>query len=416
MQPPDDRVPSVVSLPGDDIEVIEPGVGAADETSAEHEGEARAHATGDNDVIDLTTVDDEMVDEAPATDVDGAGATTGTSATHEGGALAHATRFDGAGATTGISATHEGDVLAHATDVDGAGAAAGISATHEGEVLAHATDVDGAGATAGTSATHEGDVLAHATRVIDPRIRARRIAVAREQGRRRLRVVLVVLTVFVVIGTGWLVVQSPMLDVDHIVVTGIPPERVAAVIAASGVHRRDPLLLVSTGAVERRVEAVPGIGSVRVVRKLPGTLRISASEQGVALWARVPGGVALIGFDGRVQRVAIAVPPHVIELRGLTRVPDPGQKIPHIAVVTVMSQLPPVFAARVGAISAANAGDVRLYLVTGGEVRLGDLSSVHDKGVVAESVIENQACALAYVDVHSISNPVALPAPGATCN
>ncbi len=274
----------------------------------------------------------------------------------------------------------------------------------------------GAGATTDISATHDGDVHAHATRLIDPRIRARRVAVAREQGRRRLRVVLVALTLFVVLGSGWLVVQSPLLDVDHIVVTGIPPERVAAVIAASGVHRRDPLLLVSTGAVERRVEQVAGIGSVRVSRELPGTIHISASEQGVALWARVPGGVALIGFDGRVQRIAIAVPPHVIELRGLTRVPDPGEKIPRVAVVTVMSQLPPVFAARIGAISAASAGDVRLYLVTGGEVRLGDLESAHEKGVVAEAVIERMACALTYVDVRSISNPVALPAPGATCN
>ena len=164
-----------------------------------------------------------------------------------------------------------------------------------------------------------------------------------------------------------------MLDVDHIVVTGVPPERVAAVIAASGVHRRDPLLLVSTGAVERRVEQVPGIGSVRVARELPGTLHIAASEQGVALWARVPGGVALIGFDGRVQRVALSVPPHVRELRGLARVPEPGKTIPHVAVVTVMSQLPPTFATRVGAISAVSAGDVRLYLIVGGEVRLGDL-------------------------------------------
>jgi cell division protein FtsQ len=297
----------------------------------------------------------------------------------------------------------------------GAGAAAVISAAHDGEAHAHATRLTGAGAAAVISAAHDGEAHAHATRLIDPRIRARRIAVAREQGRRRLRVVLVVLSVFVVFGSAWLVVQSPLLDVDHIVVTGIPPERVAAVIAASGVHRRDPLLLVSTGAVERRVEQVPGIGSVRVTRQLPGTLRISASEQGAALWARVPGGVALIGFDGRVQSIAPAVPLHVLELRGLAHVPAPGKKIPYIAIVTVKSQLPPNFAARIGAISAASAGDVRLYLVTGGEVRLGDLSSVHDKGAVAESVIERMACALTYVDVRSISNPVALPAPGATC-
>jgi cell division septal protein FtsQ len=253
--------------------------------------------------------------------------------------------------------------------------------------------------------------------LVDPRIRARRIAVAREQGRRRLRVLLVVLSVFVVVGTAWLLVVSPILDVDHIVVVGVPPERVAEVIAASGVRRGDPLLLVSTSAVAKRIEKVPGIGSVHVSRVLPGTLRISAREQGVALWARVPtGGVALVGYDGRVQRIAPAPPPNVIELRALTRVPAPGDRIPDPAVVDVKAELPAVFGARVGAISATSSSDVRLYLVSGGEVRLGDLSSVHDKGVVAEAVIERMGCPLRYVDVRSIADPVALPAPGASCN
>ena len=251
---------------------------------------------------------------------------------------------------------------------------------------------------------------------VDPRIRARRIAVAREQGRRRLRVVLVGLGLFVIVGSAWLFVRSPFLDVDHIVVTGVPQARVAQVLAASGVKRSDPLLLVSTGAVARRIERVPGIGSVHVTRDLPGTLRISAREQGVALWVRVPGnGVALVGHDGRVQRVAAAVPPNVVELRGLTRVPAPGRRLPIPSVVDVVAQLPPTFAQRVGAISAASPTDVRLYLKAGGEVRLGDLSLVHDKGVAAESVIERMNCALTYIDLRSISNPVALPAPGANC-
>jgi cell division protein FtsQ len=251
---------------------------------------------------------------------------------------------------------------------------------------------------------------------VDPRIRARRVAVAREQGRRRLRVVLVGLSLVVAVGSAWLLVQSPILDVDHIVVSGVPNARLAAVIAATGVHRHDALLLVSTGAVERRVERVPGIGAVHVSRDLPGTLRITVREQGAALWARAPGNrVVLVGHDGRVLQYAPAPPPNVIELRGLAHVPAPGRRVPVAAVAGVMAQLPTAMAERVGAISAANPGDVRLYLVIGGEVRLGDFSLLHDKGVAAEAVIERMACPLSYVDVRSISNPVALPAPGATC-
>ena len=253
--------------------------------------------------------------------------------------------------------------------------------------------------------------------LVDPRIRARRIAVAREQGRRRLRVVLVGLSLFVLVGSGWLFVRSPFVDVDNIVVIGVPQARVAQVIAASGVKRGNPLLLVSTGAVARRIERVPGIGSVHVSRDLPGTLRISAREQGVALWVRVPGNrVALVGHDGRVQRVASAVPPNVLELRGVAHVPAPGGRLAIPSVVDVVAQLPATFAARVGAISAKSPTDLRLYLKAGGEVRLGDFSLVHDKGVAAESVIERMNCALDYIDLSSISNPVARPAPGAVCS
>jgi cell division protein FtsQ len=252
---------------------------------------------------------------------------------------------------------------------------------------------------------------------VDPRIRARRIAVAREQGRRRLRVLVVFLSVFVAVGTACLIVRSPLLAVDHIVVTGVPPERVAAVIAAADIHHHAPLLLVSTGAVAQRVERVPGIGTVSVRREFPGTLRISAHVQGVALWARDPaGGVALIGYDGRVQRIASTPPPNIIELRGVAHIPAPGDQIADRATAVVMTQLPPSFSARVGAISATSSTDVRLYLIVGGEVRLGDLSSVHDKGVAAEAVLERMGCAVSYLDVSSIANPVALPAPGATCN
>ena len=135
------------------------------------------------------------------------------------------------------------------------------------------------------------------------------------------------------------------------------------------------------------------------------------------MWARVPaGGVALVGHDGRVTRYATAPPAGVDELRGVTRVPGPGGRLVSAEIVDVLDQLPAALSARVGAMSAVKADDIRLYLITGGEVRLGDLSSLHDKAVVAEAVIVRMGCQLVYVDVRSLSNPVAQPAPGATCN
>jgi cell division septal protein FtsQ len=252
---------------------------------------------------------------------------------------------------------------------------------------------------------------------VDPRIRARRIAVAREQGRKRLRVVLVGLSFVILLGTGWLVVRAPFLDVDHVVVTGVPQSRAAAIIAASGVHRRDPMLLLSAGTVEHRVDQVPGVGGAHVARDFPGTVTIHVRQLGVAVWVRNPaGGALVVGFDGRVQRTVPTPPPNTIELRGLAHVPAPGGRIPIPDVTGVLEQFPTTFAQRIGAISAANRDDVRVYLVVGGEVRLGDLRLMHSKGVVAESVLERIDCAVSYVDVSSVANPVAMPAPGAHCN
>lgn len=253
--------------------------------------------------------------------------------------------------------------------------------------------------------------------VVDPRFHARRVEVARELGQRRLRVVLVVLSLLIVAGTAVLVVRSPFLDVDHIVVTGIPQDRIPAVIAASGVHRRDPMMLVSTSKIAHRVDQVAGIGSVHVTRDYPGTVRITAQEQGVAAWARAPRNqAALIGYDGRVQRLVGVAPLAIVELRGLAHLPAPGGRVAIPDVVNVMHELPAAFAQRVGAISAASGNDVRLYLKVGGEVRLGDFSELHSKGAVAEAVLVRMNCAVLYVDVSAIANPVAMPAPGAHCN
>jgi hypothetical protein len=117
-----------------------------------------------------------------------------------------------------------------------------------------------------------------------------------------------------------------------------------------------------------------------------------------------------------VQRLGSVVPLAIVEVRGLAHVPAPGKRVPIPDVVNVMHELPVAFAQRVGAISAANANDVRLYLRAGGEVRLGDFTELHSKGVVAQTVLERMNCALLYVDVSAVADPVAAPAPGAHCN
>ena len=78
---------------------------------------------------------------------------------------------------------------------------------------------------------------------IDPRIRDRRIEVIREAGRRRLRVTLVIASAIVVVGLAYLTVRSPLLDVDHIQVTGSQRE------SASAKPNRPPMASVAVSLV-----------------------------------------------------------------------------------------------------------------------------------------------------------------------
>ena len=113
---------------------------------------------------------------------------------------------------------------------------------------------------------------------IDPRFRERRIEVIRAAGRRRLRVTLVVTSVVVALGLGYLTVHSPLLDVDRVEVVGAHREPITEILAAGGVHKGAPLLLVNTGAVSHRIARLRWVAGVQVHRKLPGTLEYVVTE------------------------------------------------------------------------------------------------------------------------------------------
>ncbi|MGI9033123.1 MAG: hypothetical protein ACR2HY_05490, partial [Acidimicrobiales bacterium] len=55
---------------------------------------------------------------------------------------------------------------------------------------------------------------------IDPRIRRRQLQVRRAEGRRRLRLLVATSIVVAVLGAGWGLTRSPLLDVDRVTVQG----------------------------------------------------------------------------------------------------------------------------------------------------------------------------------------------------
>lgn len=224
-------------------------------------------------------------------------------------------------------------------------------------------------------------------RLIDPRIRARRIAVVREQGRQRLRILVVVVGVVVLALLAWLVVHSPLFDVDRVDVLGaskVTPEQVRD---ASGLRRGQPLLLVELGGAARRVESLPWVEHASVQRKLPGRVRIRVTERTPAVWVRrAADRVTLVDPTGRVLGDAPKPPDGVPELRGEVRVPRPGRRVQPSAVPGLLEQLPEALRRRVVAVTMQG-GEATLGLVFAPDVRLGRVEDVAAKGAAAQAVL-----------------------------
>lgn len=86
----------------------------------------------------------------------------------------------------------------------------------------------------------------------------------------------------------------------RIVVQGAGPQTRAAVLAAAGVPLNGQSTTVDLAAVRGRVESIPSLSGVRVMRLLPDTLVISVQERPrLAVWQRA-GRLSVIDSAGRV--------------------------------------------------------------------------------------------------------------------
>ncbi|MEM9465858.1 MAG: FtsQ-type POTRA domain-containing protein [Actinomycetota bacterium] len=144
---------------------------------------------------------------------------------------------------------------------------------------------------------------------IDPRLRQRRIAVRRAEGRRRLRILLVALGVAAVVAGAYAITRSALLDLDRIEVDGAVGSEVAEVTAATGLELGAPLTDLDLDAAGDAVTALPWVASADVVRSWPGTVTVDVRRRiPIALLPTGDGGGIVIDTEG----VAIARTPNTI--------------------------------------------------------------------------------------------------------
>jgi cell division protein FtsQ len=211
------------------------------------------------------------------------------------------------------------------------------------------------------------------TAPIDPRIRARRIAVRRDEGRRRLHR-LAALAVIVVIGAASvLVTRSPLLDVDRIAVWGASHVSADSVRAATGIHRHSPMTDLDLGRARAGVLLLPWVKSATVTRQWPGTVEVTVVERiPVAAAPASNGGFMLVDADGHLLEQVATPPPGVVVLVDVPPAGAPGEVLDPSAsdALAVASSLPPEIVPQIAGV-VATADGVSLRLAIGGTARLG---------------------------------------------
>jgi len=246
-------------------------------------------------------------------------------------------------------------------------------------------------------------------KIIDPKFRARRVAVKREEGRRRLRTLLFAVAAATILGGAFLLTLSSLLDVDRIDVIGSAHTPAPLVGQATHVRRGAPLIWTNRGDVARRVERLAWVEHAQVRLALPGRLRITITERVPAVVAARPdNSFAVLDRDARVLTIMNARPPGLPEILGSGVPPQPGitdlLARPALAVLRALSD---DLRGRITAIDV-NAG-LTVKFNSGPEARLGSTDVLAAKvaalhAVLADLTAKNQPAG--YIDVRVPNAPV----------
>lgn len=225
---------------------------------------------------------------------------------------------------------------------------------------------------------------------MDPRIRARRIANRRAEGRRRLIWVSVASAIVLLVVAAIAIVASPIFDVREVEVQGAvytDPDVLAEVIADI---EGEPVLLVDTGAAEAALQAVPWVERARVRTDFPHTVRIDIRERRpVAAFQGGDGKFRVIDVEGRVLDVIDGIPIAYPLIVGDNPDTERGQfaGAPYASAGQLVLALPPDIRAITNSIGVdVTNGALTLMLESPAdddpseiEVRLGDDSQLDDK-------------------------------------
>ncbi len=213
---------------------------------------------------------------------------------------------------------------------------------------------------------------------IDPRIRARRIAVQRDAGRRRLgRLVELGLVALVALGFA-VALASPLLDVDAVEVTGTGRLSAEAVREAAGIERGTPLVRVDLREAGERIAALPWVASASLHRDLDGTISVTVVERTPVATAQQGEALVLVDAEGRVLGPASPEEAAALVALQVDAVPEAGGHLDAatsdaLTVAAALAEHAP------GTVRSIHPATLEVELAGGGRAALGDRSALGEK-------------------------------------
>ena len=217
---------------------------------------------------------------------------------------------------------------------------------------------------------------------MDPRISARRTAVIREQGRRRLVVAGFVLGVALLIVGGWFILHTPLFAARSVTVTGNVHETAAQVVSQAGLADRPPLLDVNGAAAAARLERLPWVRTATVRVSWPDGVHIAVTEETPRFTAATAAGQwESLSNDGRVLEESATRPTGLLLLTVPQPPGDPGTVLSarDSAGLRVAASLPASFVGQVTGVTVEPAGWVQLTLTTPVAVDIGTATQLTAK-------------------------------------
>jgi cell division protein FtsQ len=231
-------------------------------------------------------------------------------------------------------------------------------------------------------------------RGIEPRMRERRLAVKRAQGRKRLKWLVAALILLILAVAALATFGSSLFAIraDQVTITGnlyTDPDRLQAVVDDLV---GTPVLIADTQQAERELEAIPWVEDAKVTAHFPHGVTIEIRERApVATYQGPDTKFRVLDRDGRVLDVLDGYPIAYVLIEGPDPVDlDPSEIAPqgYKAAAELAKNLTGTVRGKVDHIEVtADGSRLVLFLDDGTEVRFGEARDLFTKLVRLETVL-----------------------------